>query len=267
MKYGCKLSKFDIRDYKLDSSIIASYDFPTEYVSNHLVRVKNQNEVLSCVAHALSTILEYHTYPNTVKLSTNFIYGIQKELFNRDSTGMYLSDACKIALEYGDMLEVECPGNTEVPLCHSIASAAMRDKNKVENAYNHHIFAYYSCKSNDEIKYSIIHHGPVLASIKWSSLYRVNKDGVLNGKMSEDAEYHAIVVYGYNEKGFLCQNSWGSNWGNGGRFILPYDISFSEARGIIDCEDHGEDIQKTNRGFLWNIIYKIINFIVNLIKK
>lgn len=265
MDYGCKLSKFDARDYKLDAAAVAAYDFPPEFINTPLPRVKNQGIVSSCVAHALSTILEYHSYPNTAKLSTDFIYGIQKELFNSSGSGMYMIQACKIALKYGDMLERDCPGNTEVPLCHSIASAAMDDEDKVATAYNYHIFGYYSCNSIKDIKYSLIHHGPVLAALKWSNTYRVNKDGILVGKLAKKSGYHAVVVYGYNEKGFLCQNSWGNIWGNDGRFILPYDITFTEARGIIDCKDHSGDIQESKHGFLWDIFYKIINGIVNLI--
>ena len=265
MEYGCKLSKFDARDYKLDAAAVAAYEFPKEFINEPLQRVKNQGIVSSCVAHALSTILEYHSHPNTAKLSTNFIYGIQKELFGRSDSGMYVSQACKIALNYGDMLERDCPGNTEVPLCHSIASSAKEDEDKISTAYNYHIYAYYSCNSINDIKYSLIHHGPVLAAMKWSNSYRVNKDGILVGDLREDAGYHAVVVYGYNETGFLCQNSWGTIWGDSGRFILPYDIAFREARGIIDCKDHGGDINQPHQGFLWDIFYKIVNGIVNLI--
>lgn len=34
---------------------------------------------------------------------------------------------------------------------------------------------------------------------------------------------HAFAIVGYNEVGFLVQNSWGDQWGNGGYATLPYD--------------------------------------------
>lgn len=34
---------------------------------------------------------------------------------------------------------------------------------------------------------------------------------------------HAFALVGYNELGFLVQNSWGEDWGDGGFAILPYD--------------------------------------------
>ena len=68
--YGCALSPFDSRDYKVSAT---KEQLPETFeldFSN--VKVKNQGQVSSCVAHAMSTILEYHAH-NTNELSTNFI--------------------------------------------------------------------------------------------------------------------------------------------------------------------------------------------------
>src|SRR4029453_10477718 len=37
---------------------------------------------------------------------------------------------------------------------------------------------------------------------------------------------HAFAIVGYNEVGFLVQNSWGPEWGKGGFATLPYDDWF-----------------------------------------
>ena len=34
---------------------------------------------------------------------------------------------------------------------------------------------------------------------------------------------HAIAIVGYNEEGFIIQNSWGGKWGNRGFALLPYE--------------------------------------------
>jgi hypothetical protein len=34
---------------------------------------------------------------------------------------------------------------------------------------------------------------------------------------------HAFALVGYNDRGFVVQNSWGANWGAGGFAVLPYD--------------------------------------------
>src|SRR5437867_2425900 len=46
-------------------------------------------------------------------------------------------------------------------------------------------------------------------------IVRSEKDEALGG--------HAFVLVGYNHVGFLVQNSWGTDWGDGGFATLPYD--------------------------------------------
>lgn len=261
LEYGCQLSPYDVRDYKVSISgeLPASYELD---FSN--VEVKNQKSVSSCVAHALSTILEYHA-KNRNKLSTNFIYGIRKELFNQEGKGMYLRDACKIATNYGDPLESDCPGNTEIPEVYDIASKTLKNERAMKYAEDYKTKSYYLCKSNDEIKYALVNYGPILASLKWYKDYKVT-NGILTGGNVKNYGYHAIVIYGYNEQGFLCQNSWGKSWGDRGRFILPYSIKLAEARGLIDVENDTYVSPPKPNNFL-NNIYKFINFIINLFRK
>lgn len=45
---------------------------------------------------------------------------------------------------------------------------------------------------------------------------------------------HAMVIYGWCEKGWLVQNSWGALWGSGGKCILPFDTEFNSVWGMID---------------------------------
>lgn len=55
-----------------------------------------------------------------------------------------------------------------------------------------------------------------------------NPDGksmhvIQRSSLSEPLGGHAFAIVGYNEVGFLVQNSWGSEWGDGGFATLPYD--------------------------------------------
>ncbi|MEW6313394.1 MAG: C1 family peptidase [Pseudomonadota bacterium] len=43
---------------------------------------------------------------------------------------------------------------------------------------------------------------------------------------------HAFVIVGYNQQGFILQNSWGTGWGSGGRAIISYDDWLENA---MDC--------------------------------
>jgi len=113
IKYGVLPAKVDLRDYKICSANMEII-YPEEFVLSNLPKVKCQKNVNSCCAHAVSSILEFHDLSRDT-LSTNFIYGIQKYLFNQTQQGMYLVQACKIVNDYGDPLESDCKGNTEVP--------------------------------------------------------------------------------------------------------------------------------------------------------
>jgi hypothetical protein len=43
---------------------------------------------------------------------------------------------------------------------------------------------------------------------------------------------HAFVIIGYNQDGFIIQNSWGTKWGSGGRALLSYEDWLDNA---MDC--------------------------------
>ena len=73
------------------------------------------------------------------------------------------------------------------------------------------------------------------------------------------------MIYGWNKEGFLVQNSWGTYWGDKGRFILPYEIPVRESWQLVDADDG--DIVKPMRGPIINFIYKIINYLLNLFNK
>ena len=263
MVYGSKISPYDIRDYGVAASSIMQLPESFELDFSD-IEIKNQRNVNSCVAHALSTILEYHA-KGKYDLSTNFFYGIQHKLCGYDGVGMYLRDACKIATEYGDPLKEDCAGNHEVPNCRNIAEKAFNNQEIMQKAADFKTKSYYKCANNNEIKYALKNYGPILASIYWYSDYTV-KNGVLTRTSTKkDGGNHAFVIYGYNEKGFLCQNSWGRIWGNNGRFILPYDIKIQEARGLIDVDNDTYIAPPKPNNFL-NTLYKILNFIINLFR-
>lgn len=261
--YGVKPSKTDVRDYKIKAGAIGVDSFELD----NLPVVKNQKNVSSCVAHSSSSILEWFNKKETNKsqeLSTGFIYGMQGVAFNQMDKGMYLRDACKIVQKYGDCLCETMPLNIEMPDCYTYV------KNRLnEELYNEALISkvesYARCTTSSAIKHALMNYGPVLMSVKWYDTYHVNSDNTIDFNTSADHGYHAVMVYGFNEKGWLCQNSWGKNWGNKGRFILPYNYGFNEAWSFVDAKN--SDVYKPKRNAIFDIIYKVINFISNLLKK
>ena len=262
--FGALPPKTDVRDYKVAGAANEKIELPKEYSVDYLPPIKNQGGVSSCVAHATASILEYHD-KGQHNLSTNFIYGGQNSICGRDGQGMYLRDACKIVRKYGDALEEDCRGNTEVQACYDLADAALADEEIISRASRFKINSYADANSIDDIKYAIFNYGPVLISVKWYKDYKVDKNGVMYTSETGDYGYHALMAYGWNETGFMIQNTWGKLWGNKGRAILPYQYKVREAKAMVDADNDDIIIPKRNK-FL-DIIYAILNFFANFFPK
>lgn len=269
MLYGVLPEKVDLRDYRVCSANL-DVVYPEEFLLENLPKVKNQGQVNSCCAHASSSILEYHD-KNSHDLSTNFFYGIQKKICGQLGEGMYLADACKIAKAYGDMLEQDCAGNTEVPNCWKIAEESFSDKKKRAEAIKYKIKSYYSCKSSNDIKYALMNYGPVLCSVYWREFYTV-VDGVVHFNENSMGGLHAVMLVGWNRNGWVFQNSWGNGFAKNGLGVIPFDYGLREAKVMIDetdevSEDDAALVIPVNKTKLSDLIYKILNFIINLFKK
>lgn len=251
----------DVRDYLVQSS---QTNFPKEYSVGYLSEVKDQGQVCSCVAHATATILEILDYQENgqrVKLSTDFIYGMQNLAYNKIDSGMYLRDACRIVKNYGDCSWDRIPTNTEQP---NVVKKLPSDFSDIafEEASNYKVKSYARCDKTNEMKYALMKYGPVLASVNWYNENYIDADGVIHMDESSGRGRHAVVVYGWNEAGWLCRNSWGKGFGKDGNFIYPYTSKFNEAWSFVDADN--DDVKKTKHTTsLWDFIYKIINTISN----
>lgn len=258
---GVKLSPKDIRDYKFKKKAVMAIEFPESFELKKVAKIKNQGSVGSCVAHATSSILEYHN-GNSQEMSTNFIYGIHKMLYRSDGPGMYLNEACRIIKNYGDMVYEDCPGNTEVTRVYGMANSSFNDIDKRTRAERYKIKCFTNLRRPNDIKYALMNHGPVLATVAWYKSYTVDPaTGIIVFDNTSELGYHATVIYGWNEIGWLCQNSWGRSWGCRGYYILPYDSGPTEAYSIVKADDIQDDVKKpcllTRK--LSGIINKLLN--------
>ena len=80
-----------------------------------------------------------------------------------------------------------------------------------------YINLYAQVRNTDYIKSSIIHNGPCIICLP---VFKY-KDDFWNG--SKMLGYHAVVLIGFNESGFILKNSWGTEFGDSGFIILPYN--------------------------------------------
>lgn len=256
------ISPFDVRDYKL---AITSEKLPDTFQLQE-VTVKNQGSTGSCVAHACSSIVEYFNSKqenNDTVFSTEFIYGYRPEGYYVGE-GMYIREALKTLQKVGvcplDMLK----GNNNCLEAMKNVSEKLDDL--VDHAYPHRISTYLKVKTVREIKEALYKHGYVIISMPWHKDYKL-KDGVYTYSSDETRGNHAVVIYGWNEKGWLIQNSWGKGWGQKGKFILPFDFALNEAWAVTDTIIDGKEIIKPANNLIIKLFSSIINFFANLLRK
>ena len=264
--FGALISPYDIRDYKL-AACATVQEFPETFVLPE-VSVKDQGSTGSCVAHACSTIIEYFNKKQEetdAVFSTEFIYGYRPDGYYVGS-GMYLRDALKTIQKLGDCPLASLKGNHEFEEAMAIVEAALEDLKP--EAYPHRISTYARVYTVDEIKQALMNHGYVLVSMPWHADYKL-VNGIYTFTSDTTRGYHAVVIYGWNENGWLVHNSWGKSWGQKGKFVVPFDFKWTESWLVTDnITSKDEDIIKPeeNNWFI-KIFGKIINFIVNLFKK
>ena len=259
---GALFPKPDVRDYVAHAGLS---ELPDEFELD-MPKVKNQMSVGSCVAHSLSTIVEYFNEKETGKyeeMSTGYIYG-NRRLTTYKGKGMYTRDAIGTVAKYGDVPHTYFPVNVEVPYAIEKFESEV---DQIESVGYHFKFAEYF-KLNDEssIKTSIMENGPVAFSMYWFDDIKV-KNGIMqtNCVKTSKTGSHCMVIYGWNEIGWKVQNSWGSTFGNDGTVIIPYDVPFNEVWGIKDAtSDSSLILKKPFKTKIGAKIAKILNFVLSI---
>lgn len=252
-------SPYDVRDYTIETDT----EFP-ETFSLETVPVKNQWTKPTCTAHALSSVCEYHhkrQHRWYTRFSTEFLYGLRENGYYIGD-GMRIRDGLNTLLKYGNVFESDCEGNNDYADAMKHVSKDI-DKLK-ELAHPHRISAYFKITGTDELKTALIKYGPVIVSMNTYNDSKLVND-IYTYDTSKDHGVHCIFIYGWNERGWLVQNSWGRFYGWDGRFVIPFDFKFNEIWGITD--DIADGVVRPKRNKWIDIIYKIINKIVNLLNK
>lgn len=228
--FGAIPSPKDIRDYRI--ACASNAEFPVEYELK-MPEIKNQGSVGSCVAHSIATVIEYFSRlqgDESGEMSVGYIYGNRTNTDYKD-VGMIVRSALAVSCEYGDVINTFFPYNEEVPSIISKFEVSMCGL--FAKGYPHRISSYYRCNNEKEIKTALTKKSPVIMVMNWYTDIEVI-DGVIKTNGGQYFGGHCMVIYGWNEQGWKIQNSWGTEWGNNGRAILPYDVFIREAWGVVD---------------------------------
>lgn len=255
------ISPYDVRDYQLKPAMVSATSYPETFELDS-VSVKDQGSTGSCVAHALSSVIEYHNHlqqNSNEKFSTEFIYGYRPEGYYVGS-GMYIREALKTITKLGDCYVEDLPGNNEYEEAMQNVNSKLEELK--DDAYPHRISSYIRLNGVDEIKHALMNYGYVVVSMKWHTNYKL-KDGVYTYPEKDSTRgNHCVVIYGWNKDGWLVHNSWGKYWGKQGKFIVPFNFEWNEAWAVTDTIVNNDDIKKPN--WFTKLFSKVINWFKNL---
>lgn len=261
---GAIFSSIDVRDYKGVCAVSPS-SFPKEF-ELPIIRVKSQGTVGSCVAHTLSSVVEYFNYiqhKSKTEMSTGYIYG-NRNTSSHKGNGMIIRDALTALKLYGDVEKTDFPDNVEVPTAISLYNK--RANTLYDKGYPNRISSYYRLKTKEDIKKALYNKYPVVMAMKWYSDMRVI-DGVLTTKYKGYRGGHCMLIYGWNEKGWKVLNSWGLGWGNKGTCIIPYKIKIKETWAVVDNIKDNIIIKKPFSSNTGKVIGKVLNKLGNINSK
>lgn len=170
--------------------------------------VDNQLSANACTAHALTSAMELlcKRGGQDVELSRLFVYYNARPDPTQD-TGANIREAIKSLCKIGVPLESTWPYDiSKVSIKPDAAAYASAAGYRIER------FSCTGCglaSDNEQRKAALAQGFPVVFGMPMDSYGY--------------AGIHAMVMVGYNKTGFIVENSWGTAWGDGGYFTLPYD--------------------------------------------
>ena len=261
---GAIFSDIDVRDYK-GVCCASAQNFPKEF-ELEVIRIKNQGSVGSCVAHAISSVNEYYNHiqhNDDTEMSTGYIYG-NRTTSSHKGAGMMIRHALEATRLYGNVTKDEFPENVEVP--EAIDLFKERHEKLHKTAYPNRISSYCRLTKNNDIKAALLDKNPVVIAMDWYEDMMVVK-GVLTTKYRGYDGGHCMLLYGWNEKGWKVQNSWGKIWGDNGVMIVPYDMEIREKWAVTDNVFEHIEVEKPFKSNYLKFFVSIINFILNFFKQ
>lgn len=256
----------DTRDYTIKNVALEETDeIPETYIKKGM-KVLSQGNVGSCVAHACATAMGYGElaggFETAHDFSRGYIYG-NRGPADSQSEGMYIRQALKQLNKCGDVEYIDFPLNAKYPVVK-----AEIEKNKdalAEKAAQFKIINYFRCYSDEEVKKTLLAQGAVVIGIPVYSSFKA--ECPLPDADDKRTGGHAMVVVGWDETGWIIQNSWSSGWGKQGFMHLPYDYPIDELWGITVNKNVPQPEQKSVTDRIVAFLAFYIKYLLREIKR
>lgn len=195
--YGYIPSKLDGTEHKAK---FGDFKMPESFSYQQIMPpVLDQGTESTCVCHTLTGMLDVqrNAKDGTMGKCNNFsIHELYGQRSNKPGDGMSLKEALSILRHKG--LNGETISN------------------------------YAMCGSVEMAKRAIIANGPIAIGMM---VYNNGTDSYWN-EASECLGGHCTMLVGFDSKGFIMRNSWGTSYGRGGYITLPFKAF---ERYVMEC--------------------------------
>lgn len=222
-----KSDKPDSRDYKYALSAKLS---PTSVdLRSYCSPIENQGNLGSCTGQAIAGAIELLNKRNRkpTDVSRLFIYYYERLLLgtvNYDS-GAYIRDGIKATNKYGASLERYWPYTISKFKQEPITEAKNDALNRKVTRYER-VLDFDGCIDALSNGYPVIMGFSVYSSFMTTSVARTGNMPFPNTSREPLLGGHAVLLVGYDKtrKVFIVRNSWGTDWGDGGYFYMPFRV-------------------------------------------
>lgn len=193
LSLGLLPSKMDGTEHVFGAGLSKPDIPPTYSYRKYLPKVLNQGADSICVPCSVSAYLNWKENLETGSKKDNKVdYFEIYKIRTNDGEGMTFKEALSYLRHHG------------------VSS----------NAGNLKINEYALVTNADHLKLALLMNGPCLGALP---VY--NETGEFWNKASNDGfyGYHAISIVGYDKKGFIIRNSWGTGFADNGYTVLRYE--------------------------------------------
>lgn len=197
----------------------------------------DQASTNSCVPHGGMAIGEAEIWKHfgvRVEMSWRGLYSLLKHLYEPTDLvddGASVGEVLQVLQQFY-VLESDWPSPTSdtADLFAPVPASLLRT--------DHPLRGFDAVQArHDDVRSALYHRGPVIIGGPWSPDWEnPGPDGALRPDAAASSDGHCTVIVGYDDEvtfadagwtqpgGFFGRNSWGSAWGKGGYYWMPYSV-------------------------------------------
>jgi len=232
----------DSRDFKSVRHLAAPVSLPAVFELPLQIPIYDQEDIGSCVANSACACYRFES----AQIMGNFDFNPSRlfEYYNarklqgweKEDSGAYIRDGFKAMNKWGLAKEDLWPYRT--------SDFAKEPNSQVYSDGLNNVIVKYAAVQQSEtvIKQTLLSGAAVsfgfnvYSSFMYGS-WTSNDPAIMPipKKNEQMLGGHAVTIIGYDDskKSFLIQNSWGTGWGNDGKFWMPYSFLLNST----ECDD------------------------------